>query len=313
MRYKTMAKQVRGVRANKPNDSKGVLDNQNLYRGKYREDVYKDEEDEGNQEQQQEAQTDPTSNKVATQENENSFAEKKVKEEDHDYKKRYDDLKKHYDTKLNEFKGEREQLASELDAVKKRVYEMPRGTTPPKTLEELEEFKEKYPDVFEVVETVSNMQTESQVAKLREEIQSVKKREKNLEKEKAAEELLRLHPDFNDLKTDEKFLNWPDDQPNQLSDGIYKNNTDAKWAGKIISLYKAEMEISTKKPTRSKEASDPAASVTRQQPKDVATKEGSNKKVWKGSDIARLKPWEFEKVEAEIDLARQEGRIDMNS
>ena len=157
------------------------------------------------------------------------------------------------------------------------------------------------------------MQTESQVAKLREEIQSVKEREKNLEKEKAAEELLRLHPDFDSLRSDENFLNWLDEQPEQLSDGIYKNNTDAKWAGKIISLYKSEMGISTKKPTKLKQTSDPAASITRQQPKDVATKEGANKKVWKGSDIARLKPWEFEKVEAEIDLARQEGRIDMNS
>ena len=128
---------------------------------------------------------------------------------------------------------------------------------------------------------------------------------------KAFEELLRLHPDFNDLRTNEKFLGWLDEQPEQLSDGIYKNNTDAKWAGKIVSLYKAEMGISNKKPTRSRD-SDAAASVTRQQPKDVATKD-STKKIWKGSDIAKLKPWEFEKVEAEIDLARQEGRIDMNS
>ena len=306
---------VRGVRANKPNDSFGVTNNSNLYRGKYREDVYKDEE-EGQQEEQQneEAQTDPAE-KVATQQGDTSFAAKKTKEENHDYKKRYDDLKKHYDTKLSEFEGEREQLQSQLDSVKKRAYEMPTGTKPPKTLEELEEFKERYPDVFEVVETVSGLQTESQVAKLREEIDSVKEREKNLEKEKAFEELLRLHPDFHDLKTDEKFLNWLDEQPDQLSDGIYKNSTDAKWAGKIISLYKAESGISTttKKSTKSKEATDAAATVTRQQPKEVATKEGSNKKIWKGSDIARLKPWEFEKVEAEIDLARNEGRIDMNS
>ena len=39
-----MAKQVKGVRANKPNDSFGVTNNDNLYRGKYREDVYKDEQ-----------------------------------------------------------------------------------------------------------------------------------------------------------------------------------------------------------------------------------------------------------------------------
>ena len=302
-------KPVKGVRANKPNDSFGVTNNKNLYRGKYRDDVYKDEED------QVEETQDPTP-EVATQEkqkpSENSFVEaKQTQQEEHDYKKRYDDLKKHYDAKLNEFKGEREQLAGELEAVKKRVYEMPRGAKAPKTMEELQEFKEKYPDVFEVVETVSGIQTESQVAKLREEIASVKEREKNLEKEKAFEELLRLHPDFDDLKTDENFLGWLDEQPKQISDGIYKNNTDAKWAGRIISLYKSETGVSTKKPTRSKE-SDAAATVARQQPKEVATKD-STKKVWKGSDIAKMKPWEFEKFEKEIDLARQEGRINMNS
>ena len=299
-----MATQVKGVRANKPNDSFGVTNNKNLYRGKYREDVYKDDEEEV---VEQEAQ-DPTE-EVATQETEN-FAESKSKD-DHDYKKRYDDLKKHYDEKVNEFKSERETLTSQLDAFKSREIEMPRNTTPPKTLEELEEFKKQYPDVFDVVQTVAGVQTEQQVAKLRKEIDSVKQREKTLEKEKAYEELLRLHPDFNELKSNEKFLGWLDEQPEQLSDGIYKNNTDAKWAGKVVSLYKAEMGISNKKPTRSKE-SDAAASVTRQQPKDVATKD-STKKIWKGSDIARLKPWEFEKLEAEIDLARQEGRIDMNS
>ena len=302
-----MAKQVRGARANKPNDSDGVINTPNLYRNKYREDVYNDEE-----EQTEETQVDPTP-EVATQQesrsSDNSFVE--AKQEEHDYKKRYDDLKKHYDAKLNEFKSEREQLTGELETVKKRVYEMPRGAKAPKTMEELEEFKERYPDVFEVVETVSGIQTESQVAKLREEIASVKEREKNLEKEKAFEELLRLHPDFDDLKTDENFLGWLDEQPKQISDGIYKNNTDAKWAGRIISLYKSETGVSTKKPTRSRE-SDAAATVARQQPKEVATKD-STKKVWKGSDIAKMKPWEFEKFEKEIDLARQEGRINMNS
>jgi len=298
-----MATQVKGVRANKPNDSFGVTNNKNLYRGKYRDDVYKDDEEVVEQEAQ-----DPTE-EVATQETEN-FAESKSKE-DHDYKKRYDDLKKHYDDKVNEFKTERENLSSQLNAFKNREIEMPRNTTPPKTMEELEEFKKQYPDVFDVVQTVAGVQTEQQVAKLRKEIDSVKEREKALEKEKAYAELLRVHPDFNDLKSNEKFLGWLDEQPEQLSDGIYKNNTDAKWASKVVSLYKAEMGISTKKPTRSKE-SDAAASITRQQPKDVATKD-STKKIWKGSDIARLKPWEFEKVEAEIDLARQEGRINMNS
>jgi hypothetical protein len=295
-----MAKQVRGARANKPNDSFGVINNPDLYRNKYRDEV--DREDDDVIEETMEAQ-DPTQ-EVATQEATNSFAEAK---EDHDYKKRYDDLKKHYDSKLNEFKSEREELASELRSVKARVQELPRGTTPPKTLEELEEFKERYPDVFEVVETVAGVQTEAKVAKLREEIASVKKREKSLEKEKAYEELLRIHPDFGELKTEDKFLQWLDDQPEQISNGIYKNNTDSKWASKIVSLYKAEMGISAKKTTKSN-LNDAAAMVTKNQPKDVATSNQQGK-IWKMSDIAKLKSWEFEKLETEIDLARSEGRI----
>ena len=69
---------VKGARANKPNDSFGVINDKNLYRNKYREDVYKDDE-----EQPEETQ-DPTP-EVATQEktrpSENSFVEAKQTEE----------------------------------------------------------------------------------------------------------------------------------------------------------------------------------------------------------------------------------------
>ena len=294
-----MATRIKGARANKPNDSFGVVNNSNLYKNKYREEVDREDDDDDVQAQ------DPTQ-EVATQEESTSFVETKQTDE-HDYKKRYDDLKKHYDSKLTEFKDEREQLASELKAVKSRVQELPRGATPPKTLEELEEFKERYPDVFEVVETVAGVQTEAKIAKLREEIEVVKEREKSLEKEKAAEELIRLHPDFGELKSDEKFIEWLDDQPEQISNGIYKNNVDAKWAGKVVSLYKAEMGISNKKPTKSNQ-NDAAATVTKTQPKEVATSNQKGK-IWKMSDIAKMKSWEFESLEKEIDLARAEGRI----
>jgi hypothetical protein len=38
-----------------------------------------------------------------------------------------------------------------------------------------------------------------------------------------------------------------------------------------------------------------------------------DKKVWKASEIGRLKPWQFEKIEKEIDAARAEGRIDYSN
>ena len=67
------------------------------------------------------------------------------------------------------------------------------------------------------------------------------------------------------------------------------------------------MGISTKKAPKSNQ-NDAATMVTKTQPKEVATS-NQNGKIWKMSDIAKLKAWEFEKLETEIDLARAEGRI----
>ena len=47
---KQMAKRVKGHRANKPNDSFGTVNDDKLYRGKHREDVDNDDEDEENPE-----------------------------------------------------------------------------------------------------------------------------------------------------------------------------------------------------------------------------------------------------------------------
>jgi len=305
-----MAKQARGHRANKANDSFGTTNNPNLYRNKYKDDVYADDEDETPEVEATE-DTEEATPQVA-KETGDSFAPKKEASEDHDYKKRYDDLKRHYDEKIAEFKGEREELAAQLKSIKERAYEMPRGVTPPKTLEELAEFKERYPDVFEVVETVSTLQAETHISKLREELDVIKEREKKLEKDKAYEELLRLHPDFNELKSNDKFLAWLDEQPESLSDGIYKNNTNAKLAARVIDLYKADVGISTKKSSKTSKTADAAAAVTKAQPKEVATKETGGK-IWKASEIGKLKPWEFEKLEQELDTARAEGRIDFNN
>lgn len=302
-----MAK-ARGHRANKVNDSFGTINNDALYKGKYREEVYKEDDEETNVETQE---ADPVEEAATQQEQTgSSFVEaKKEPNEDHDYKKRYDDLKRHYDAKVLEFKGEIEELKS---AVNQRNVELPQGVPMPKTMEELAQFKDQYPEVFEVVQTVSTMQTESQLSQLREELGTIKQREQELEKQNAYEQLLNAHPDFNELKSEEKFLSWLEEQPKSISDGIYNNNTDAKWAARVIDLYKADNSIGTKKQTRPKKNEDAAAAVTRQQAKEVSTKDKEGK-IWKASQIAKMKPWEFEKFEAELDQARTEGRIDLNS
>lgn len=293
----------RGHRANKPNDSFGTINDDTLYRGKYRDEVYKDD-DEGD-ETSVEAQDPSTDEATPEQENEESFA-KAPEESDTDYKKRYDDLKRHYDSKLEEWKREREDLANAQQAGRESGLST---SELPKTPEELREFKQKYPDVYAVVETISSLRADDHVRELKNEIKQLKGKEQELEVKSAYKELLSNHPDFPELKKDEKFLKWLDGQPTSIADGIYKNNRDAKWASRVLDLYKADMGITTKQRKKSRDA-DPAVAVTKTAAKDIVSDASSDKKVWKASEIGRLKPWQFEKLEAEIDAAKKEGRID---
>ena len=287
----------KGHRANKANDSFGTINDDNLYRGKYREEVYQDDDEETVEAQ------DPSEEEATPEQESTSFAEPQ-QGSDTDYKKRYDDLKRHYDSKLEEWKTERQELASARKAGEDSGLSQ---SELPKTPEELAAFREKYPDVYAIVETVSTLQAENRLKELKDEVQQLKGKEQNLIVQNAYKELISAHPDFSQLKTDEKFLMWLDDQPASIADGIYKNNTDARWAIRVVDLYKAD--TSTKTTKRSKDA-DPAAAVTRSTAKDIAGEANSEKKVWKASEIGRLKPWQFEKLEAEIDAAKKEGRID---
>jgi len=171
----------KGHRANKPNDSFGTINDGSLYRGKYREDVYKDDDEEV-------VQAEDPSQEEATPEKqeEASFAQPK-EGSDTDYKKRYDDLKKHYDSKLEEWKQEREELAKAQQAGRDSGLT---ASELPKTPEDLEAFRAKYPDVYAIVETVSSMQAQSKLESLKKEVESLKGREQQLEVQGAYKELL---------------------------------------------------------------------------------------------------------------------------
>ena len=57
-----------------------------------------------------------------------------------------------------------------------------------------------------------------------------------------------------------------------------------------------------------KEASKVVTSTARSTEKDL-----KGKKVWTMKEIQKLKPWDFEKLEPEIDQAMKEGRVDLEA
>ena len=298
-----MAKKLKTT--NKP-DTPAENDNrEDMYRGSYKDDVYKDDlieqEEVGTVEatqQSSEGFMDANNNASAVPNSEEIPTEKR----EHDYKKRYDDLKTYYDQKLNEWKQEKETLAAQAN-----VAEKEQAYAPPKTKEELEQFKDKYPDVYQVVETISHDMAEQKTFDLKAKINELTKKEQKLIVQSAYKQLTLAHPDFNEIKATPDFLAWLEEQPATIADGIRKNNTDSKWAIRTVDLYKADVGISSNK-VSSKRKSNAAQAITKTNPININT--GGNQRMWKMSEIQLMKPWDFEKHEAEIDAAQKEGRVD---
>jgi hypothetical protein len=216
-----------------------------------------------------------------------------------DHKKRYDDLKKHYDSKLNEFKSREEEL---LTQVKQPEYRAP------KSPEELEKFKTDYPDVYEVVETVAHMQSESKAKVLEERLSKLQERENDLIRQDAEKRLMDRHPDFEDIRNSDDFHGWAKEQHSSIQAWIYDNNDDADLASRALDLFKKDIGIdvpkdkpSSKKPTRQSAADMVSTKTTSVNP--------TSEKIWSEREIASMSMAEFDKYEKEISDAMQEGRI----
>jgi len=216
-----------------------------------------------------------------------------------DYKKRYDDLKKHYDSKLNEFKS-REQELIEKATKNRQSYKAP------KSPEDLEKFKTEYPDVYEVVETVAHMQSEEKAKVLEERLESLQERERQLIRQDAEKRLMERHADFEDIKNSEDFHEWAKEQPSAIQDWIYNNADDADLASRALDLFKKDIGMDVPKKSNSKQSRQSAADMVSTKTTAVEPKQ---EKIWTEREIARMSMAEFDKHEAEISQAMQEGRI----
>ena len=278
-------------------DKQDVVDDgrSTMYQNSYRKDLDKEVED-----PRQAVEDTPEATPQET-----GFIGNNETQPNHDYKKRYDDLKSHYDRKQNENKQKLEELEAKVRLAEKNKAMA--SYTPPKSDEDLEKFKKKYPDVYDVVETISQKQASRQVESLQEEVKTLRKREEDLVVQSAYRELVNAHPDFNELKDSQEFIDWLNTQPSSISDGVTKNSKDSKWAIRVVDLYKADNGLSKSKPSSTVSA---AQSVTKTKAKSVNVSGDTNKKIWKQSEIQKMSSRAYEKFEKEIDIAFREGRVD---
>lgn len=219
-----------------------------------------------------------------------------------DYKKRYDDLKRHYDSKLDEFKAREQELLDE--AIKNRP-----DYVAPKTPEELEEFKKEYPDVFEVVETVAHMQSSEKAKVLEEQLSTLQAREKETLQRQALTRLRERHPDFEDIKNSATFQQWAKEQPESIQTWIFSNADDADLASRALDLFKRDIGLDTSTVQEPQLHSENRANAADMVSTKTTSVDPKTAKVWTEKEISQLSMAEFDKFEEEISNAMQEGRI----
>ena len=230
------------------------------------------------------------------------IAERPARAEDRVFKKRYDDLKRHYDSTIQKHKDELESLRARLESGNSQF-------NPPKSKQELDAWRKEYPDVYDMVETIAIEKATTQTAELEDKYKNLKVQQEQIAKEKAEVELLKLHPDFNELRKQDSFHEWAERQDPTIQGWLYENTSNATLAARAIDLYKMDQGISKLSKKQETDVKKEAAKAISKTKKSTET-DMPKKRVWTTSEISKLKAHEFEKLEKEIDLARLEGRIE---
>tara|TARA_Y100000356_G_scaffold94013_1_gene79404 strand:- start:1243 stop:2106 length:864 start_codon:yes stop_codon:yes gene_type:complete len=234
----------------------------------------------------------PKAEEVEVEDDKNLSAEEKT------FKKRYGDLRRHLQNKEKEFGDQLAEVKKQLDEATRKEIHLPKSD------EDIEKWAKEYPDVAAIVETIAIKKAKEQSDHLDARVKELAEMQTNVSREKAEAQLLTMHPDFNEIKEQDEFHTWAEEQPKWIQDALYENETDARSAARAIDLYKADMGIGTKKKNTSKDA---AKTVTTRPTKGQPDTEATG--MIKESDVNKMSAQEYEKNADMIMEAIRSGKF----
>jgi hypothetical protein len=232
-------------------------------------------------------------------------AEDKGKEEptsaeEKTFKKRYGDLRRHTQEKEREFQKQLDDLKEQLARATKKEMKLPKSD------EDLEAWSREYPDVAKIVETIAMKKAREQSAELETRLKKIDEMSVEAKKEKAEAELMRLHPDFDNIRDSDDFHEWAEEQPKWVQDALYENDSDARSAARAIDLYKSDRNIG--KNSTSKSSKSAAMDVGTKATKTKVDTTESGKKI-RESDVQKMSATVYEKQADTIMEAIRSGNF----
>lgn len=221
--------------------------------------------------------------------------------EEKNFKKRYGDLRRHSQKKEEEFSAKIEALQAQLDKAANNELVLP------KSEEELDAWSKQYPDIAGIVEAIADKKSKATAKDLEARMAEFEELRITAKREKAEAELASMHPDFNEIRSDDSFHNWAEEQPKWVQDALYENLDDAKSVARVIDLYKTDKGITTK--VKKSNSSDKAAAASVKTKGSSVPDTDDTSKYIRESEVAAMSIKEYERRQEEILDAQRNKRF----
>ena len=219
--------------------------------------------------------------------------------EERSFKKRYGDLRRHQQSKEKEYEDRIKALEQQLTESTKSEIKLPKSD------EDIEAWAKQYPDVAGIVETIAIKKAREQSEGLEARVKEIDEMKATATREKAEVELLKLHPDFGEIRDSDDFHEWAEEQPKWVQDALYENDADARSAARAIDLYKADKNIKPKKSASSKDAAR-SVGTRNERSKPQSDPQGN---AIRESDVQKMSAVEYERNSDEIMEAIRTGNF----
>ncbi len=219
--------------------------------------------------------------------------------EEKSFKKRYGDLRRHSQQQQATLQKQIDELKEQLSASTQQQIKLPTSE------EELETWAKQYPDVAKIVKTIAMKEARDQAAALEDRFRALDEREKMTAREKAEVELLKIHPDFTQIRDTDDFHEWAEEQPEWVQKALYENDTDARAAARAIDLYKIDRNIGKPAPKKDKGAAQSVSARGSRSEPAAQDMDG----VMLESQVAKMSNREYEANQEAIAKAMRSGKF----
>lgn len=221
------------------------------------------------------------------------------------WKQRYGDLRRHQAERDAQYKSEMEEMKRTIEGLKQASMK------PPKSEDEIEAWREAYPDFADILDTIVEKKVEGKLEKERPRYKELELTQEEIKRDKALMALKKLHPNCEEyFAPNNPFHKWLMEQPQKHQDFIYKS-TNVDDAALVLDKYELYLERNSKSRDDDEGSSKKAAKSVRTRSEQAAPDSANGDYWYTESEIEKSarKPGWWDANEARILEAQRKGKI----